>query len=142
MTPQEGNQYNQEGLTPLTLATKLGRFNYVTYFLESNFNIKVNDKDRNGGTPLHYASDARMAKYLIDKGANVNEADGTNRTPIHVAAEYGRIDVIRQLIEAGADKTATVNGKSAADFACASMGAINPDLKRRIMMQIKAIIEK
>ena len=43
---------------------------------------------------------------LVAQGAAVNARDGHGRTPLHVAAFAGRTDVMRALVEAGADPNA------------------------------------
>ena len=44
-----------------------------------------------------------IAKYLIQKGADVNVLDEDNLTPLHHAVEVGHLDMIKLLIEHGAD---------------------------------------
>ncbi len=58
-----------------------------------------------GYTPLQTAArhgrDEAVA-FLINKGADVNAADGYGYTPLHLAAEGGHLDVVKQLVRAGA----------------------------------------
>lgn len=56
---------------------------------------------------LHLAHDSyACAKVLLESGADVTVRDGYGRTPLHWAAEAGNMDVVRLLIEAGADPAA------------------------------------
>ena len=58
-----------------------------------------------GQTNLHFAAKyghIRMVKKLIKKGAHVNAIDRYGETPLH---EASKLDVIKFLIENGADKT-------------------------------------
>ncbi|WP_406723117.1 ankyrin repeat domain-containing protein [Wolbachia endosymbiont (group B) of Campaea margaritaria] len=48
----------------------------------------------------------------MEKGANVNEQNKYNNTPLHYAAGYGSLSVIEKLIEEGADVNAKNNNGS------------------------------
>ena len=62
-----------------------------------------------GWTPLVTAAErnnVEAAKFLIDKGADVNKGTSTAYTtasPMHAAAAYGSVDVARLLLANGAD---------------------------------------
>jgi len=43
---------------------------------------------------------------MLDEGADVNEGDYDRRTALHLAASEGQLDVVRLLIERGADVSA------------------------------------
>jgi ankyrin repeat protein len=85
-----------------------------------------NTAGENGYTPLHVAAQTgslAMAEKLIAKGANVNARTnkakpaapggptgpsrplGGEQTPLLLAAKFGKVDVMRALIKAGADTT-------------------------------------
>ncbi|WP_044282901.1 ankyrin repeat domain-containing protein [Candidatus Amoebophilus asiaticus] len=58
---------------------------------------KVNDKDNNGNSLLHLASEKghiNIANLLIDKGANINDKDKNGYSPLHWAAQNGRLNVV------------------------------------------------
>lgn len=64
-----------------------------------------------GQTPLMYACDQgrhAMVRWLIERGADVNEVDEYQRTPLHFAASAraGAAPCVRILLEAGADPVA------------------------------------
>ena len=40
-----------------------------------------------------------VAKFLVDHGANVSQADNYGRTPLHVAAAVDFVDMVNFLIE-------------------------------------------
>jgi len=72
----------------------------------------VNERDANGCTPLHYATDVDTVSFLLNKGANINSRDNKGDTVLHYLGTFGRdIDagVINFLVEHGAD----VNAKAA-----------------------------
>jgi ankyrin repeat protein/L-ascorbate metabolism protein UlaG (beta-lactamase superfamily) len=63
----------------------------------------------NGQTLLHtaaYNGKLEIAKYLIDKGADVNARSASASAPLHGAALYGHEEVVRLLISKGADPNA------------------------------------
>jgi ankyrin repeat protein len=58
-----------------------------------------------GYTPLDWAAargHVKVAAYLIERGANVNSADGDGWTPLLLAARHGHLDVVTLLVEHGA----------------------------------------
>lgn len=54
-----------------------------------------------GATPLHFATSAKVADYLIAKGADVNANDRRGRTPLTWAANHK--DVVNVLLNHGAE---------------------------------------
>src|SRR5689334_2379100 len=72
-------------------------------------------KDDNGLTPLFYAingGDATVVAFLIRKGANVAAQDLKGQTPLHRAAEKGRIELMKLLLDSNApiDAKTTIDG--------------------------------
>jgi cytohesin len=67
---------------------------------------KLNVKSSLGDTPLHKAASRengeRIVQFLIDRGAHINAKDNRGWTPLHTAAFYGRMDIIKTLLEHGA----------------------------------------
>ncbi|EMD31287.1 hypothetical protein CERSUDRAFT_60194, partial [Gelatoporia subvermispora B] len=44
-----------------------------------------------------------IARYLLDQGADVDGADSSGWTALHIAASAGHEDIVRDLLGAGAD---------------------------------------
>jgi hypothetical protein len=57
-------------------------------------------------TPLHLAAKrghVEVARFLVDRGANVNVRDKGSLTPLHLASQEGKVEVARFLIDHGAN---------------------------------------
>jgi ankyrin repeat protein len=76
-----------------------------------NRGLKSNAKDRWGETVLHSVSrgkrgsqgGVRVAKLLLERGADVNTRRKDDRTPLHLASYYGNVEIVRLLLDHGAD---------------------------------------
>jgi len=61
------------------------------------------DPDR---SPLHYAAEegnVHIAKWLVNKGADVNQKDAFGMTPLHTACKHGNKDIVKLLCNSAAD---------------------------------------
>ena len=78
----------------------------------------VNAPQGDGMTALHWAArhaDARMARTLLDAGADVGAGTRIGRyQPLHVAARAGAAEVVEALLAAGADPEAKTEGTGGA----------------------------
>ena len=74
-----------------------------------------------------------VAKYFANRGASTWLAlkDGDGNTPLHLAAQHGHIDVIRQLLQAGAGIEAA-NGNSLTPLGIATVHGRAPAMKMLI----------
>ena len=59
--------------------------------------------DTRGKPPLMEAQTAEVARFLIQRGADVNQRDEHGMTPLMEAAHLNMVEVVPVLIEAGAD---------------------------------------
>ena len=66
---------------------------------------QVNAADASGLTPLHVAGDSETAKLLLGAGADVNAGDKNGRTPLHKA----KSETVQLLLSAGANVNARDN---------------------------------
>ncbi|XP_077284569.1 uncharacterized protein LOC143910082 [Arctopsyche grandis] len=82
-----------------------------------DFNIRID----NGNSALHLAVHVNcmdVVEALLKKGADPNVADLRLQTPLHVAAENGRIEALKVLIAHGGNvKAVDSNGRTCLDFA-------------------------
>lgn len=69
----------------------------------------LNEKDAfSGSSPLITAATfdkPKIAKALIDAGADLSVKNNDGSTALHAAAFFGRVEIVQLLIDAGADKT-------------------------------------
>uniref|UniRef100_A0AAF5Q282 EGF-like domain-containing protein n=2 Tax=Wuchereria bancrofti TaxID=6293 RepID=A0AAF5Q282_WUCBA len=65
----------------------------------------VNGEMYKGRTALHYAimqSNQELARYLVERGANLNIQDHMGQTPLFLAASQGHVEMVHMLVTAGA----------------------------------------
>ena len=84
-------------------------------------------------TALHLVAaegDVECTAMLLQRGAEVNAADGDGMTPAHVAAYFGRLNALQLLLDFGADRTARDKaGSTAVDLA-----SLNADLRAHLRL--------
>jgi quinoprotein dehydrogenase-associated probable ABC transporter substrate-binding protein len=78
------------------------------------------------------ANDFDRVKFLVGKGADVNQADSQGWTPLQSAARQRRADMIKQLIELGADVNLADND---------SMTPLVAALMRDHVASVKVLVE-
>ena len=104
--PELVNVTNKYDMTPLFWAAELGSLELAELLLENGAQVNVSSPIF--GTSLHRAvfrDHFKMAKYLLDKGAQTTAQNSTG-TALHTAAIKGNLDIARLLIENGADVNA------------------------------------
>jgi ankyrin repeat protein len=93
-----------------------------TKLLVEKIKLDVNKANRNGVTPLHFASSLsdknchadKIMEFLIKKGANLNAQTVDGYTPLQITAYNGYYRLSKILIENGADINIKNNDKSTA----------------------------
>lgn len=110
------NRVDKSWLTPLVFDHRFFNVEYLNFFLECGVNIDVrSDKYRNV-TLLSRSiqkNDMKVAKFLIDRGADLeivaNHCDCPG-TPLRSAVGKGNVDMVKLLLERGADPHKTMKG--------------------------------
>jgi ankyrin repeat protein len=90
------------GATPLHSAAERGLADVASALIRRGARVDARRPERLD-TPLHFAANADVARVLIEGGADVEALDWSKRTPLHWAAQFGRLDVAELLIRSGAE---------------------------------------
>ncbi|CAF1429668.1 unnamed protein product [Adineta ricciae] len=71
-------------------------------FKRDNFRILFDQRDTDGFYPIHYASRdglVNVLTVLIKHGAEINKKTNQRQSSLHLAAQYGRYNTCRQLLD-------------------------------------------
>lgn len=93
------------GWTPLLRAAKGGHLKALQLLLDRGAGLHA-CSPRSGGNILHlvaHEGHAELVPFLVARGADVNHADDRGMTPVQRAVLKNRPEVLRRLLEAGAD---------------------------------------
>jgi uncharacterized protein len=112
-------QRNSQGESPLMIAAIKGRLASAKRLIQRGAEV-----NKTGWTPLHYAASraetdsVEMARLLLEHHAYIDAESPNRSTPLMLAAMYGHADVVRLLLEEGADPSLrNEQGLTAVDFA-------------------------
>lgn len=105
---------------PLHLACKSGDYERAKQMLEEGSD--PNKIDESSAVPLHYCNTAPMAQLLLDAGASVEVANDWVFSPLHTAIQQNAMDVVRLLVEAGADIERKGSGIADSPLECSRGG--------------------
>ena len=106
------SEVNVDGLTAFGVAIKYGQYDIAKYLLQKYTTTKekenaVKQADGNGRTLLHLAVLAKrseLVKLLLENGADVNQLDTDNRTPLECALSMScDVELVQLLLNKGAD---------------------------------------
>ncbi len=98
------NAKDNDGTTPLHLASYEGHTEIVKLLLAHGADVNVKDEDV--CTPLHWASSkgyTEVVKLLLEHGADVNIKNNDGDTPLYCASRYGYTEIVKLLLDRGAD---------------------------------------
>ncbi len=114
---------NEHGMTEFHMSAYHGDLRWIQDCLARGLDTEV--RDLGGNTPLHWAADMAMvdgereevAKSLISGGSDVNALRSGGVSVLMVAVSAGNLNVICQLLKAGADlETRDDKGDTARDY--------------------------
>lgn len=115
------NQQDGDGMSVLHHAVLLGNVDIIQALLDHGSFVDM--KDAKGLRPLHYGAWQgldRPVELLLARGSSVNQASSVDgNSPIHLACEHGHLDVVKKLMNSGADVTVANNQhRTPLDLAC------------------------
>ncbi|KAG5892950.1 hypothetical protein JTB14_015001 [Gonioctena quinquepunctata] len=102
------SRLDQHGQSILHYAVNSGSIDMVEYIMSIfGKELSVYQNDACCFSPLHMATvndDSEMVRWLLKKGASVNSVGGRHRqSALHIAARGGHLNIMRILIDAGAN---------------------------------------
>lgn len=107
------------GKHPLYIASWIGHIKGVQLLLL--YKADVNKSTRDGEMPLHIAARqgrAEIVQALIDNGAKLNEFDKSGQVPLSYAVSCNTdTEIVKILLNAGADATIKIEGRSLLEIA-------------------------
>lgn len=110
---------NAKGESPLMMAALKGKLDLARRLIERGAEV-----NKPGWAPLHYAAtfagerSVSMVHLLLEHHAYIDAQSPNGSTPLMMAALYGHVQVVRLLLESGADPLLkNEQGLSAIDFA-------------------------
>ena len=97
------------GWTPLHYAAFADNVPAAAALIEAGAEVDARAKNKFENTPLQVSlltSSREVARLLISKGARVNATQAEGITALHEAASSGDVEIVRMLLDAGADPLA------------------------------------
>lgn len=109
-----------KSIYPLIRAVTFGKIDMVKFLLDHNADVNIRDSQKM--TPLHYAAarkDDSILELLLQSKASTIFKDVDGETVLHVAAKYGNLDAVKDLIKSNAGLVLETDneGRTALDLA-------------------------
>ena len=111
------NAQSDDLWTPLHLAVITEKLSFTRALLDHQ--ADVNSRNDQGQSPLHLLArlgtsqgeddGSDIVKLLLERGANVDEKDNNNATPLHFACYKKKLNIVRVLLDHGAKVDAESN---------------------------------
>ncbi|XP_052065757.1 uncharacterized protein LOC127705481 [Mytilus californianus] len=132
----------------LLTAAEVGNIKEVELCVKNKANLECKRDDLRGMTPLMLAAERghlEVVTYLVTHGSQLEVTDWDGETALHYAAQYGRIDTTKWLIDQGCSPwVKTKKGKTPYDMV--TMGRYDSEEKKRkkkeVMDFLKTVMSK
>jgi ankyrin repeat protein len=123
----------------LSCAVGSGDLSLVQLLVSRGADVNRRDSSKFAVTPLHNVRNVDIAKFLIDRGANVNATAFGGRTPLFLAASF---EIASPLIDRGGDVKAVDERGSTSLHRFAGGQTINDEYKRANLHISQLLISK
>jgi uncharacterized protein len=120
--PSLRDAHAPDGWTPLHLAGHFRHGAVIDLLLARGADVNAVSRNGDANAPLHAAAaggaDVALMRRLVKAGARVNHRQSGGYTALHEGAAVGNIDVVRMLLDAGAQPDArNGEGRTPAELA-------------------------
>lgn len=117
INPDTINSINDNGFSPLIIATYSSKLESVEYLLKHKVNVDFESPEGTALVGACYKGNLEISELLIKYSANVNVVGGNNISPLIFAVQSKNKKLVELLLKNGADKTIIDSaGRTAYDY--------------------------
>ena len=118
INPDTVNSVNENGFSPLIIATYRNQLKVVDFLLKNNAEVNFDSPEGTALLGACYKGNFDIVELLIENKANVNVLGGNNITPLIFAVQSKNKKLVKLLVQNGADQTIKDSaGRTAKEYA-------------------------
>ena len=118
INPDTLNSVNENGFSPLIIATYKNQIKVVEFLLKNNASVNFDSPEGTALIGACYKGNFEIVELLIQNKANVNVVGGNNISPLIFAVQSKNKELVKLLVQNGADQTIKDSaGRTAKDYA-------------------------
>ena len=118
INPDTLNSVNENGFSPLIIATYKNQIKVVEFLLKNNAAVNFDSPEGTALIGACYKGNFEIVELLIQNKANVNVVGGNNISPLIFAVQSKNKKLVKLLVQNGADQTIKDSaGRTAKDYA-------------------------
>jgi ankyrin repeat protein len=118
INPDTVNSVNENGFSPLIIATYRNQLKVVDFLLKNNADVNFDSPEGTALLGACYKGNFDIVELLIANKANVNVLGGNNISPLIFAVQSKNKKLVKILVQNGADQTIKDSaGRTAKDYA-------------------------